>query len=237
MKSDLKEKNYQNSTFLETTKYQGIYLLNIRNRKKIVTKNLTHGKIFFNENKYLVDNIEYREFNPGHSKLAAAIAKRISLIPIKEKDKILYLGASHGYTPSFISDMIGENGMIFCLDFAPRVVRDLLFVCEERINMSPILANAKKPDTYKNRISKVDVIYQDVAQKDQVEILLKNLDLLNPKGYVLIAIKSRSIDVTKNPRIIYKEVEEKLKTKLRIMDKKELDPYQKDHIFFVCQKK
>ena len=133
--------------------------------------------------------------------------------------------------------LIEKDGIIFCLDFAPRVVRDLLFVCEEKENMIPILADANKPDKYKNRITQVDIIYQDIAQKNQVEILFKNLEFLKPKGYVLIAIKARSIDVTKSPIKIYREVEEQLKEKLKIIDKKELDPFQKDHCFFVCQKK
>lgn len=218
------------------TNYNGIFIL--ENKKKItVTKNLTPEKTFFNEKTFLENNIEYREFSPFRSKLAAAITKKISLMPVKEGDKILYLGASHGYTSSYVSDIVKEKGIIFCLDFAPRVVRDLLFVCEERKNMIPILANANKPETYKNRITEADVIYQDIAQKNQVEILFKNLQFLKSKGYILIAIKARSIDVTKSPQKIYKEVEEKLKEKLKIIDKKELDPFEKDHCFFVCQKK
>ena len=222
---------------IEKSQYEGIYFFNYKNRRTTVTRNLTPGKAFFNEKLIKDNNTEYREFNPTHSKLGAAIIKRINLIPIKQDDKILYLGASHGYTPSFVSDIIGKDGMLFCLDFAPRVVRDLLFICEERENMIPILADANKPDTYKNRITNVDVIYQDIAQKNQVEILSKNLQFLKPKGYALLAIKARSIDVTKSPQRIYKEVEEKLKEKFRVIDKKELDPLQKDHCFFVLQKK
>lgn len=222
---------------IEKSQYEEIYFFNYKNRRTIVTKNLTPRKAFFNEKLIKENNTEYREFNPTHSKLSAAIVKKISLIPIKQNDKILYLGASHGYTPSFISDIIGKNGFIFCLDFAPRVVRDLIFICEERENMIPLLANANKPETYKNRITTVDVIYQDIAQKNQVEILIKNLQFLKQKGYALLAIKARSIDVTKNPQRVYKEVEEILKEKFRVIDKKELDPLQKDHCFFVLQKK
>ncbi len=222
---------------IEKTKYTGIYFYSKNKRSIIVTENITPGTTFFSEKTVKEDNKEYRIFEVFRSKLAAAIAKKISIIPIKEGDKILYLGASHGYTPSYISDIVKEKGVIFCIDFAPRVVRDLLFVCEKRNNMIPILASANKPETYKNRITQVDIIYQDIAQKNQVEILFKNLEFLKQKGYALIAIKSRSIDVTKSPERIYKEVEEQLKGKLKIIDKRELDPFQKDHCFFVCQKK
>lgn len=221
---------------LHKTSYDGVFVLD-GIRKSLVTKNLTPKKTFFNEKILLVGGEEYRVFDPFRSKLAAAITKKISLIPIKEGDKVLYLGASHGYTVSYVSDIVKEMGLIFCLDFAPRVVRDLLFVCEERANMVPILADANKPDSYKKRIAEVGVIYQDIAQKNQVEILLKNLQFLKQKGYVLIAIKSRSIDVTRNPQRIYREVEDQLKNKLKLLDKKDLSPFQKDHCFFVFQKK
>src|SRR3989344_9015611 len=156
---------------IQESKYQGIYFVQLKNKRALATKNLTPGKKFFNERTYEENKIEYRELNPSHSKLGAAIIKKISLMPINKGDKVLYLGASHGYTPTYVSDIVGETGLVFCLDFAPRVVRDLLFVCEERQNMIPILGDANKPDTYKNRISQVNLIYQDVAQKNQVEIL------------------------------------------------------------------
>jgi len=221
---------------IQQIRYNGVYILQ-NNRKLLVTENLTPGIKFFNEKTFLVNDKEYREFDPFHSKLSAVMVKKISLVPIKEGDKILYLGASHGYTSSFVSDIIKERGIIFCLDFAPRVVRDLFFVCEKRENMIPILANANKPETYKDRITQVDVIYQDIAQKNQIEILIKNLQFLKPKGYVLVAIKSRSVDVTKPPQKIYREVEEQIREKLKVIDRRELDPFQKDHCFFVCQKK
>ena len=160
---------------LETLKFDNVFNIQDKNRRILVTKNLSPGKAFFKERLFNVDDIEYREFNPTRSKLAASIVKKISFMPIKKDEKILYLGASHGYTPSFVSDIIGDNGLVFCLDFAPRVVRDLYMICEERKNMIPILADANKPETYKDRISNVNIIFQDIAQKIQVEILFKNL--------------------------------------------------------------
>jgi len=217
---------------IEKTSYSGIYSGFIGKKKVLLTKNLTKGKTFFDEE----ENDGYRVFNPRRSKLAAGVIKRIKITGIKEGDKVLYLGASHGYTPSFVSDIIGMKGFVFCLDFAPRVVRDLVSVCEKRENMTPILADANKPDTYKDRITSVDVIYQDIAQRMQVEILIKNLQFLKPKGYAVIAIKSRSIDVTKRPSFVFEEVENKLKKALKIIDKKDLSPLEKDHMLFVCQK-
>lgn len=215
---------------IKKTRYFGIYEIWRGNKKLPLTKSLDN-KTFFNEN--LID--EYREFSPFHSKLSAAVMKGINFWPFKEDSVVLYLGAAHGFTPSFISD-ICNKGFIFCIEFAPLVARKLVEICEIRKNMIPILADADKPEEYKNKITNVDIIYQDIAQKNQVEILFKNLQFLEKKGYVILVIKARSIDVTKNPSVIYNEVRNKLKQKLKILDCKILDPFERDHAIFVCQK-
>ncbi len=216
---------------MKGTRYYGIYEVS-KGRKRFLHTRSLDNKSYFGEK--IKDG--YREFDPKRSKMAAAIIKDISMLPFKKGQDILYLGAAHGYTCSFISDIIKE-GNIFCLDFAQKVVRDLYLICLNRKNMIPIFANAIEPETYKDRITKVDIIYEDVAHKNQLEILSRNLMFLKDKGYVLIAVKARSIDVTKNPREIYRIVENELRKKLNIIDKKILDPFEKDHCFFVCQKK
>ena len=222
---------------IEKTKYDGFYIGWQGNRRLLFTRNLTPGKSFFKERLVKENGIEYRECNPSRSKLAASIIKKINEVPIKQGSKVLYLGASHGYTSSFVSDIVDKNGFVFALDFAPRVVRDLYFVCEARSNMAPILGDASKPETYADKITEVDVIYQDIAQKLQIEILFKNLRFLKPKGYALIAVKARSIDVTRHPSKIFAECKEKLEKQLKVLDWKTLDPLEKDHAFFVCQKR
>jgi len=203
----------------------------------LYTKSLYLGK-YFGEKTIKIKGEEYREINPERSKLGAAILKGLSQTGIKENSTILYLGASHGYTPSFVSDIVGEKGFVFCLDFAPRVVRDLIFICETRKNMLPLLENAEKPETYNDIVPKVDVIYQDIAQRRQSEIFIENCEkYLKPGGFGLLALKARSIDVKRNPKEIYKEIKKKLEEKLIIVDYKELDPYEKDHAFFVVKKK
>ena len=217
---------------IENTKFDGIFY-DFKNRKKVLlTKNLTPGLTFFNEG---LD--DYREFDPKRSKLSAAIMKGLNFMPIKKGSKVLYLGASHGYTCSFVSDII-EDGYVYCLDFSSRVVRDLVYICEKRENMAPLLEDANKPETYKDKISEVNIIYMDIAQRNQVQIFLKNIEMfLSKKDYALIAIKSRSIDVTKRPQEIFRLVEKELEGKLKIIDKVSLEPYQRDHYFYVCQLK
>ncbi len=202
----------------------------------LLTENLTPGKKYFEEELIKYQSNEFRVFDPRRSKLAAAVLKGSPNIGFREGDVVLYLGCSHGYTTSFVSDIIGKNGFIFALDFAPRVMRDLIFVCQDRKNIAPILADANQPKTYIDRVSQVDVLYQDIAQRNQVEIFLKNIDLfLKKDGYALLSIKSRSIDVTKKPKSIFNIVKEQLQKKLTIIDYRTLEPYQLDHCFFICK--
>lgn len=209
-----------------------------KGRKTVLfTKALFRGS-FFGEKIVKIKGFEFRELNPERSKLGAAIVKGLSQTGIKEGSVVLYLGASHGYTPSFISDIVGNEGFVFCLDFAPRVVRDLVFICEVRANMAPLLEDASHPENYQDKVPLVDVIYQDIAQRDQLGIFLANCDVfLKSGGFGLLALKPRSIDVTRRPKDIFREVRRELEKHLTIVDYKELDPFEVDHAFFVVKKK
>ena len=213
---------------------QGIWLLDGKQRR-LLTKNLTPGKKFFEyEETWIEAGTEYRVLDPRRSKLGAALAKGLQQPGIRPASIVLYLGASHGYTPSYVSDIVGPEGFVFCLDVAPRVVRDLIFVCEQRENMAPLLCDAKHPETYADKLPKegVDVVYQDIAQKNQVEIFLANCDAFLKRGGVgLLALKARSIDVTRYPTDIFKQIKRQFETgelaaRYVIVDYRELDPFE-----------
>lgn len=221
---------------MDEIKINNLYFKEKNGRRILFTRNFCPGKQVHKEFLLREDNIEYREFEPYKSKLAAAILKGIDLEILNKISTILYLGASTGTTVSYLSDILAERGSIFALDHAPRVVRRLLFVAKERNNIIPILADASKPESYYHRILSADFIYQDIAQKNQTEIFLKNCELfLKNNGYACLAVKARSIDVTKAPKKIYEEEKEKIKKHLKIMQFVALDPYQRDHGFFVVR--
>ncbi len=178
---------------------------------------------------------EYREWDPDRSKLAAAIENDLSQLPIRPGRTVLYLGAGHGYTPSFVSDII-EDGMEFCVDISPRVVRDLIVVCEERENMAPILADASDPSSFEHLTpDSVDVIFQDVAQADQVEIFLENCDYYLDGGFGMLAVKARSIKVEAEPEAVFDDVREALEDAMTVVEYRKLDPYQEGHALFLCK--
>ncbi len=205
--------------------------------RQILTRNLVPGSRGYTEQLVTIAGKEYRVWDPNRSKPAAAITKGLKNLPLRPGMKILYLGIASGQTASYFSDIIGPEGIIYGVEISERTFRELNPVAEKRGNMVPILANARKPEEY-NWIEPVDLVYQDVATDDQSEILIRNCKaFLKPDGTAMIAIKARSIDVTKDPDIIYKQEEKKLKKEFRIMEKIKLDPYEKDHAFFVLKPK
>ena len=209
-----------------------------RARRKLYTLNLTPGKRVYGEQLFRQNNIEYREWDAYSSKLAAAILNKCRNIFLRKSDVVLYLGSASGTTVSHVSDIIGRDGFVFAVDAAPRVMKDLIFNCGARKNIAAILANANNTKGLAERASIVDVIYQDIAQKNQVDIFIKNINaFLKKDGYAILAIKARSIDVTRYPKQIFKEVREKLEKEVIIIDSRSLEPYQKDHEMFICKNK
>src|SRR3989338_2548019 len=198
---------------------------------RIFTKNLVPGMQVYDERLFSDNEGEYREWNFRKSKLGAAIAKGCPNIFIRKNDAVLYLGASTGTTASHVSDIVGSEGFVFAIEFAPRVLRDLVFVCEKRKNIAPILGDAFKPESYVSRVSLADIVYQDIAQKNQVEIFKKNIALfLKDDGYAILAVKARSIDVTRRPTAIFNEVRAELEKDFKIIDSRDLEPFEVDHM-------
>jgi fibrillarin-like pre-rRNA processing protein len=208
----------------------------IIDKKKICVKAVYDNHPDFDENIEKKHDGYYRSWDPRRSKLAAAMLKGV--MPKLDKNlDILYLGASHGYTCSYVSDIIGKGGLIYAIDFVPRVVRDLWFLCEKRKNMIPIMADASQPQTYFHRVGLCDFIFQDVAQRNQVDIFLKNLDMfVKPNGFGMLAIKSRSIDITRKPQAVFNECKNVIESKTKLIDFKLLSPFEKDHCIFYIQK-
>lgn len=223
---------------MEEINKTNIFVKRMGKKKGYYTKSLYPKYRGFAERIDRVKGEEYREVMPERSKLIAAVAKGLSQTGLKAGHSVLYLGASHGYTPSFVSDIVGSEGVVYCLDFAPRVIRDLVFVCEDRKNMLPLFEDAARPERYEDVVPQVDIVYQDIAQRNQLEIFLANCNMyLKQGGFGLLALKARSIDVSRKPGELFSEIERELAKKLTIVDKRKLDPFEKDHAFFVVKKK
>jgi len=51
-----------------------------------------------------------------------------------------------------------------------------------------------------------------------------------------LCIKSRSVNAVKEPSKIYEESEQELKKHFTVLNKINLEPYEKDHVLFIVRK-
>ena len=174
----------------------------------------------------------YRLWSPKRSKLAALyhLGKGIDL---ENYHRVLYLGAANGTTVSHIADYVE---VVYAVEPAPRPMQDLMVVARQRKNIIPIMADARKPERYLPLVEKVDIVYQDVAQPDQAEILSVNSRFLVSDGIMVFMLKPRSIDVTRTPAFVAEEVIQELITRgIRTEECVWLSPYYPDHAALICK--
>jgi fibrillarin-like pre-rRNA processing protein len=206
--------------------------------RRLATKNLAPGVSVYGETLVREDKTEYRTWDAYRSKLAAAILRNLNSLPIQAGCKVLYLGSASGTTASHVSDIVDEQGRVYCVEFAQRSMRELIdSLCEHRSNVYPILADARLPEKYRSLVSPVDIIYSDIAQPEQAKIVLDNASIfLKPKGFALVAIKSRSVDVTMDPSDVFKqEVDVLRKGGMQVVQSVRLEPYEKDHAMILAK--
>ncbi|MDK2782128.1 MAG: fibrillarin-like pre-rRNA processing protein [Archaeoglobi archaeon] len=159
------------------------------------------------------------------SKFLAA-RKKVRL-PIRKGDRVLYLGVGAGRTAEIMLDLGVE--VIYGVEVAPKPMKKFLELCERHRNLIPIYADARHPEKYSGVVERVDVIYQDVAQPDQMEIARKNAEwFLREGGHAIIMVKTRSIDVSASPKEVIRRELAKL-SDFRVIASERLSPSYPDH--------
>jgi fibrillarin-like pre-rRNA processing protein len=216
---------------MQSTPLGGIF----KKQNKLFTENLKDckGIKVYNEKLVSYKGKEFRSWNPYRSKLAAAILKKLTF-EIKQDAAVLYLGAATGTTVSHISDIV-KNGTVFALESSPIAANELIKLSRRRQNIVPILEDANHPERYSFFVSSVDIVYQDISQRNQAEIFVENIKrYLKKDGTAILMVKARSIDVSLTPAKAYELVANKLtEQKLKIVDTIDLTPYEKDHAAIV----
>jgi len=137
------------------------------------------------------DGNGWTAWNPYHSKLSAYILAKGKHWPFKKKSIVLYLGAAEGNTISYLSNLCSD-GRIIGVDISPTSMAELILLAEEKTNVIPFLGDAHFPKQYHPHVNSPDIIYQDIAQGDQLDIFIRNYEYFKPKcGFLML--KSRSI--------------------------------------------
>jgi fibrillarin-like pre-rRNA processing protein len=175
---------------------------------------------------------EYRSWDPFRSKLAGAILKgELPSDVIEGGDKVLYLGASTGTTISHVSDIVGGGGLVVGVELSARVGREFLeHVAKARPNVIPFISDARETERFTG-FGKMDVVYCDIAQRDQTDIAVANAKMhLKKGGRLLLIVKARSIDGLKEPAQVFEEEAQRLRDAGFSVEKViDLRPYDKDH--------
>lgn len=171
-------------------------------------------------------------WTPHRSKIKAAFKNGLSESYFRVH-RLLYIGAAHGYTLSHINEHPVE---VYAVEKSHAMMRHFLPYAMEMPNVLPILADAAAPDSFAQYIPEpVDVIFQDIAQKDQVGIFMANCErFLNPQGVGMLAMKAPAVDSTAEPAAVFAETRQQLEKRgATIVQEISLEPYQKHHRLFV----
>ena len=219
-------------------KYSNVYISGLPQNPKLYSKNLVPGNKVYGERLITFKGEEYREWDPFRSKLAAMILEKPSLEFLKKDLSCLYLGASSGTTISHLSDIV-YSGVIYGVEFAERSMRQLIQNTDVRKNIVPILGNANFPESYaKSIFTPMDLVYQDIAQPNQAQIAIENCNYyLKNNGFLILAIKSQSIDsVEKSEKIYLQEKKIIEEAGYVIIDSINIHKYAANHIILTVQK-
>jgi fibrillarin-like pre-rRNA processing protein len=177
------------------------------------------------------DGAYYHEWDPYTSKIAAALMRKLNHLSIEEDSCVLYLGCGSGTTVSHISD-IAMRGIVFAVDISETQMRLLLLKLKNRMNVAPILADAHDPEGYRKNLASLDadVIIQDVAAKDQLDIFERNAHaFLKSGGEAYLSLKTKSISATLPPTQILEETKERLCSEFTILKSVNLRGYEDRH--------
>jgi fibrillarin-like pre-rRNA processing protein len=174
-----------------------------------------------------------RVWDPFRSKLSALYHMGTG-VDITAETRVLYLGAANGTTVSHVADYAD---VVYAIEFAPRPMKDLLEVARRRKNIVPIMADATRPEKYAPLVETVNLLYQDVAQPDQATIAIRNSVFLISGGQLILMLKTRSVDVRKDPGVVLREtVDALISAGFVVQESLWLAPYHQDHAAIVCTK-
>lgn len=218
--------------------FPNVYFSGSQKNLKLYTQNKYEAKRVYGENVISYGGIEYREWDPYRSKLAALLLLKPKLEIFLKNQVCLYLGASSGTTISHLSDILSK-GLIFGVEVAERSIRQLIQNTSQRKNIVPILGDANFPENYaKSIFVDADIVYQDVAQPNQAEIAIKNCNYyLKNSGYLIFAIKSQSIDSIEKSETIYREEKKSLVSNgYEILESVNIHKFAANHIILIAQR-
>ncbi len=215
---------------METTSWPAVF----REGRELYTRNRVPGERVYGEELRVSDGVEYRQWDPFRSKLAALLSKGAPSDIWGEVRSALYLGAAHGTTASHLSDL-WPDGLIFAVEKSATSFARLLALARRRTNLLPLLSDAQLPERYRADVGLVDLLYQDVAQRNQAAIFVENARAcLAPGGSGILMLKVRSVTQRRPGPVVVREARAELQRGgLVVRAELPLAPFSREHVGLV----
>ena len=216
--------------------------------RNVWTVNANPGAAVRGESLRKFRGVEHRRWDPNRSKLGAGLLRTRndpSLLMPNPGSTVLYLGAGHGTTISHLHDHLcgAKNrfgGRLVAVDLAPRCLRDLTYLAEHRPGLVPVLGDARKFDAWGVLIpSRVDWLFQDVAQAGQVEIFLSAVRrFLSMDGIGLLSLKAASERHNEGgDEDIFAAAIAQLSSEVELLEHINLTGFEDQHALFVVRRR
>jgi fibrillarin-like pre-rRNA processing protein len=215
---------------MDPTGWPGVF----REGRDLFTINQAPGERVYGEDLRISAGIEYRLWDPFRSKLAALLLKGAPPGLWGDVGSVLYLGAAHGTTASHLSDL-WPDAAIFVVEKSATSFAPLLALSRRRTNLLPLLTDAQLPERYRADVGLVDVLYQDVAQRNQAAIFVENARAcLAPAGMGILMLKVRSVTQRRPGPAIVREARGELERGgLSVRAEVSLSPFSREHVALV----
>ncbi|PNX94088.1 mediator of RNA polymerase II transcription subunit 36a-like protein, partial [Trifolium pratense] len=180
--------------------------------------------------------VEYREWDPFKSRLAAAILSGSQNIWIKPGSRVLVVrsrdDAQFGITISHISDIVGPQGMVYVVEESNG--NSLLDMADEnkRFNIVPIVYTSPTPWQYRMLINIVDVLFAALDRPIQVHAAYSNaMFFLKTGGHYMLYVQGNCIESTNRGDGVFSSLTEGQQVQFQRMERVTLEPFDRDHAY------
>jgi len=234
-------------------KEERIFQIQIGNEEQLTTKNLVEGTKTNKEKIVIVNNEEFLQWNPYKSKIAASIRNGLQILPITNNSKVVCINTLEESTIVHISNIIGNNGAVFVLDVNKNQKNFLNKFTDTHKNIIPINNTIDEPSLFSSITGKIDVLYIDSPESEQIETIVEKYRLLlKNEGFLMLVIKTDDNPLIENNIEEWmaeqraglnkvREITTKLKSQFEIIQEINLglnyamEPYHKFHTFILAQ--
>ena len=230
-----------------------IFQIQIGDKEQLATKNIVEGTKTHKEKIVIVNDEEFLEWNPYKSKLAAAIRNGLQILPIIKNSKVVCINPLEESTILHISNIVDSGGSVFVIDVNKNKKSFLNKLVDTHKNIIPIYDAADELSFSSSMTGKVDALYVDIPESEQIEqIVEKYGSLLKNEGFLMLIAKKDDDAILENDLVGWmaeqraglnkiREITAKLKSQFEIIQEINLginyamEPYHKLHAFILAQ--